>query len=134
MALNGFGKKKKIKFKSDKYFYCNGLRLGFQQALKFAGGETALDIGAGFGNEVKVLLNKGYSVTAVEPNLEAANYLNKLAGKRSNNLKVLEQSLPNLNINNKFDFVICEMVLHFLDKKDVMSSVKNIQSYTNVGA
>lgn len=119
-------------FESGGFYYYNGLRQTFRRALEFVDTPgSALDIGAGFGNEVRELLKRDFKVTATDFNKESVEYLQKLA-KKQNGLTVLNQALPDFP-KGKFDFIVCEMVLHFLSKKDAHLSIKKMQNSTQPG-
>lgn len=120
----------KRSFQSGGCYYYNGTRVTFKKSLPYLSGGRALDIGAGFGNETKELLRRGFEVVATDQNLEAVKYLKKLS--RNKKLTVLNQSLPEFP-EGKFDLIVCEMVLHFLEEKSVHSSIKNIQNATSSG-
>lgn len=129
---NLWKKPQRHSFESGGYYYYNGQRKTFTKALGYvARPGSALDIGAGFGNEVRTLLKRGFSVVATDSNPEAVRFLGKLS-KKNKRLTVLNQSLPELP-SSKFDFIVCEMVLHFLNKKDALKSVKKIQEATKSG-
>ena len=115
-------------FRSGEYHYYNGLRYTFEKVLPYLSGGRALDIGAGFGNETKELLRRGFVVVATDSNPEAVKYLKEVAKHQS--LTVLNQSLSEIPEGN-FDLIVCEMVLHFLDKKSVQASIEKMQNATN---
>lgn len=129
IVLSGLRKSQKSKFESNGYFYRSGLRVTFEKSLQYFSGGRALDIGAGFGNEVKVLLKQGAEVVATDNNKDAITYLTKLT-KKHLGLDVIEESLPSLSAIGTFDLIVCEMVLHFLNQKDTLSSIKRIQAKT----
>lgn len=129
---NLLGKTQKNKFESEGFYYYSGQRATFTEGLKYVKEPgRALDIGAGFGNEVKELLKRGCEVVAIDPNEEAVKYLQKVA-KKQPKLSVLHQALPDFP-EGKFDFIVCEMVLHFLSKKVAYESIKKMQAATNSG-
>ena len=117
------------KFKSGRYYYYSGLRTTFERSLSYISGSRALDIGAGYGNETKVLLDRGFSVVAVETEPGALKYLKRIESKNPK-LIVSSVSLPNIPNKMTYDIIVCEMVLHFLSKPDVHRSIKNMQHYT----
>ncbi len=132
VTRNLFGRTQRNKFESGGFYYYGGQRATFSKALSYiqkAG--KALDIGAGFGNEVKVLLKKGWKVVATDPNPEATAYLQKVA-KKQPELLVFEQALPDFP-EGSFDLIVCEMVLHFLKNEEAYQSIKNIQRVTEKG-
>lgn len=124
------GKNQWQKFESGGYFYYSGQRVTFTKALDFVKKPgNALDIGAGYGNEVKALLRRGFTVDATDINQDAVKYLHKVALRKSA-LKVYPIGLPELP-ESTYDFIVCEMVLHFLNKKDAYSAIAKMQQATN---
>lgn len=113
---------------SGDYVYKNAPRVTTAKAHAYIDGGTALDVGAGFGNEVRLLLEHGFTVTATEQNDEALAFL----AKEFPSITVLKQSLPEVP-NELYDLIVCEMVLHFLPKKKAYLSVKAIQGATKSG-
>lgn len=91
-----------------------------------------LDIGAGFGNNTKLLLDQGHKVVATETLPEAIEYLEAM-GRTYVNLKVLAQPVQALNKQSTYDAVICAMVLHFLSDHEVNQAIKAIQNATKAG-
>ena len=121
-----------MSFKSGDFHYYNKMRVTLSRALEFV--QTpgrALDIGAGFGNETKVLLKRGFEVVASDINPEAVTYLQKVA-RRNHKLTAIQQSLPEIP-PGEFDLISCEMVLHFLDENDVHRAVTGVQNSTRTG-
>lgn len=132
IVLSNITNTQRSKFESNGYFYYNGLRATFSEALQYLGSGDALDIGAGFGNETMELLKRGFRVVATDPNPEAIAYLERVA-KKNPELRVIQQSLPDCPQGNHFDLIVCEMVLHFLQKKEAHDSVKKMQARTKKG-
>ncbi len=119
-------------FKSGDFYYYNKTRVTFNRALEFV--QTpgrALDIGAGFGNETKILLQRGFEVVATDVNPEAVSYLKKLA-RRNHKLTAIQQALPEMP-PGEFDLISCEMVLHFLVEKDLYNAIASMQNSTRTG-
>jgi 2-polyprenyl-3-methyl-5-hydroxy-6-metoxy-1,4-benzoquinol methylase len=127
------GKTQRHKFESNGFYYYNGLRATFTEALSFVEQPgIALDIGAGFGNEVKVLLKRGFDVVATDSNPEAVKYLERIA-KKNTKLQVMRQALPKFPHGKLFDLIVCEMVLHFLSQQQAYASIEKVQANTRVG-
>ncbi len=91
-----------------------------------------LDIGAGFGNNTRLLLEQGHQVVATETLPEAVEYLETLKQKYEN-LEVLCQPVQALITQSTYDAVICAMVLHFLSNHEVTQAMRAIQNATKVG-
>lgn len=132
LVIHGLLGRRGRKFKSGNFYYYNGLRATFKKALPYTEKPgRALDIGAGFGNETRELLKRGFEVVATDVNPDAVKYLKKLS-KKERRLTPLATGLPDTP-EGKFDFVACEMVLHFLEEKDVLTSIKKMQQATKIG-
>lgn len=90
-----------------------------------------LDMGAGNGNNTKLFLETGYKVTAVEPNPNAIKVLEKLQKVYPKQLQIVEASVDTYETKQKFDVVVCCMVVHFMkDHKSGITAVRNVQSWT----
>lgn len=90
-----------------------------------------LDMGAGNGNNTKLFLEKGYTVTAVEPNPDAIKILKKLQKDYPKQLRIVEGSVDTYKPKQKFDVVVCCMVVHFMkDHESGIRAVHTIQSWT----
>lgn len=92
---------------------------------------TVLDIGAGNGNNTKFLLEKGYNVTAVEPNPYILKPLRLLQQQYPTRLKIIEGSLDSYAPKEKFDVIVCCMVVHFInDRPAGIQAIHNMQAWT----
>jgi len=90
-----------------------------------------LDMGAGNGNNTKFFLERGYKVTAVEPNPAAIKILEALQEDYPEQLHIVEASVATFKPKQKFDVVVCCMVVHFMnDHTAGASAIRNIQSWT----
>lgn len=118
---------------SNGFFYPNYPRQQVVEMLKYKQQGTALDIGAGFGNNTIPLLESGFEVTATETNSECVDELHKLSKKYPNKVHVSVELLERLHFDTQFDAVICTMVLHFLNRPDALTAIKNMQEWTASG-
>jgi len=59
----------------------------------------------------------------------AVAYLKNLS-KKNTKLTVVDELLPNISTHKAFSVVICEMVLHFLNKDEVKQSIVQMQKHT----
>lgn len=90
-----------------------------------------LDMGAGNGNNTKFLLEKGHTVTAVEPNPAMIKTLKQMQKTYPKRLRVVEASLDTYKPTETFDAVVCCMVVHFMKDHDSgVKAVRNVQSWT----
>ncbi|MFZ2545096.1 MAG: methyltransferase domain-containing protein [Candidatus Saccharimonadales bacterium] len=115
---------------SNGFFYPKYPRQQVVEMLKYKQCGTALDIGAGFGNNTIPLLESGFEVTATETNMECVDELHVLSEKYPNKVHVIAESLEKLHFDTQFDAVACTMVLHFLNRSDALTAVKNMQEWT----
>ena len=93
-----------------------------------------LDMGAGNGNNTKFLLERGYTVTAVEPNPTAIKKLEGLQKYYPKQIRIVEASVDTYKPKQKFDVVICCMVVHFMkDHRAGTKAVRTIQAWTKPG-
>lgn len=93
-----------------------------------------LDMGAGNGNNTKLFLERGYKVTAVEPNPAALKILKELQNNYPDQLRIVKDSVDTYKPKQKFDVVICCMVVHFMkDHQSGTKAIQDIQSWTKLG-
>ena len=118
---------------SNGFFYPDYPRQQVVEMLKYKQQGTALDIGAGFGNNTIPLLESGFEVTVTETNIECIDELHKLSEKYLGKVHVTGEPLERLHFDTQFDAVICTMVLHFLNRPDALTAIKNMQEWTASG-
>lgn len=70
-----------------------------------------LDAGCGSGRNIHYLIKNGYSVTGIDANSEMIEFLR--AQYAQSNSHFIHTTLENFDILNRFDFIICNAVLHF---------------------
>ena len=95
---------------------------------------TALDLGAGYGNEVALLINNGYKVFAVDYHKSSISNIklniNKKVKDKSlhKNLTIIQSNFEDLNWNTlpKFDLIISLNAISFLDKNNFNKVWRNI--------
>lgn len=93
-----------------------------------------LDMGAGNGNNTRPFLEQGCKVTAVEPNPNAIEMLKELQKSYPKQLRVVEASVDAYKPKQKFDAIVCCMVVHFMkDHKSGVKAIHDIQSWTKLG-
>ncbi len=94
---------------------------------------TVLDLGAGSGRNSFYLAEQGFQVTAVEKNPDAVARLRTVAKARDLDIQIVQSDLLDYQPRRKFDWIICTMVLHFLEDDQVAAAIKTIQSLTAPG-
>lgn len=92
---------------------------------------NALDLGAGEGADAIRLALLGYSVTAVEISKVAANKITRFANDALVAVKVQIADLSTYEPEGKFDIVICNGVLHYIEDKEPV--IRRMQSATRPG-
>jgi ubiquinone/menaquinone biosynthesis C-methylase UbiE len=118
---------------SNGFFYPDYPRQQVLEMLKYKRSGSALDIGAGFGNNTIPLLESGFNVTVTETNDECIEALHQLSEKHKDKVQVVGKPLEELNFETQFDAVICTMVLHFLSRSDALKALVNMQRWTKAG-
>lgn len=117
------------------HYYIEEPRFELQRLVPLLPGTGhVLDMGAGNGNNTRFLLDKGYKVTAVDPNPKVIEDLRRLQKQYPRKLKVQEGSIDTYKPQEKYDVVICCMVIHFMKNRAAgIRAVEGIQSWTKQG-
>jgi tellurite methyltransferase len=103
-----------------------------QRLVEYADPKTAIDIGAGAGRNALFLLLDNCAVTAVECGSES------LAALRQTHriypaLMVIDSTLQNLQIDDQFEAVLCNMTLHFLLGHEIPPAIDKLKALTGPG-
>lgn len=96
----------------------------YQEFKKYAKKSyKVLDVGAGYGDVTKQLIDKGCTVEAVEPSQYRANHLRKTLG-----IKVYEEILSKAPLDkDEYDMVIFSQVLmHLFSTKETIEKVREV--------
>ena len=101
------------------------------RALKGRPPGRALDLGAGEGADSIRLARLGYSVDAVEISKVGASKISRFADAANETVNVVLADISSYEPNEKFDIVICNGVLHYIDDKKPV--VERIQAVTKTG-
>ena len=72
-----------------------------------------LDAGCGSGRNIHLLLREGYNITGIDPNIEAINGLKLMYPNHTKSF--YHSSIEDFKSEVRFDFIICNAVLHFAD-------------------
>jgi tellurite methyltransferase len=91
----------------------------------------ALDLGAGEGADSIRLARLGYSVDAVEISKVGASKISRFADAANETVNVVVADISSYEPNEKFDVVICNGVLHYVDDKKPV--VERMQAVTKAG-
>ena len=103
--------KKRIKYYDETSVKPPSLFL--EQALRYANGTTAIDLGCGSGSDTKEMARQGFKVIAVDINKEVANYFSK---KDRDRIKLVIQPVEDFKFV-RCDFIYAKSSLVFLSPK-----------------
>lgn len=88
---------------------------------------TIADIGAGTGKFTRLLLERGFQVIAVEPNLDMASKLQKLVYEFPNQLTIQLASAEQTGLNeNSIDMIVCAQAFHWINEAEARVEWKKI--------
>lgn len=77
---------------------------------------TVLDLGCGQGRDSIFLASLGYQVTAVDNSKIGVTQMIKKSKKQKLNVKSIVADIINLKLNEKFDTILFDMLLHSFEK------------------
>lgn len=119
---------------ADGYTYYDEARQEVLTALdELPATAEVLDVGAGFGNNARELLQRGYSVTATETSPASVTRLEQLRRGHPDRLVVRRESVGDLADTSRFDAVVCTMVLHFLPPEAAQDALRRLQASVRPG-
>lgn len=102
-----------------------------EEVTKYIHSGTVLDIGAGYiGRDAFFLADLGFDVTATEVDDECIDNLRILNDDRGKPVKIIKGDIRTYEPEIKFDIVISDMVLHFLDTAEIVPAIRKIQDIT----
>lgn len=91
---------------------------------------NALDLGCGEGWNLLFLAERGFEVTGVDVSKVALGRFIENAELRNLRVKAANRPIQDYNFKEKYDIIICNYSLHYLDKRIGLRVVKNIQRIT----
>lgn len=86
---------------------------------------TALELGAGTGQFLKILEDNNFSTTAIEFSNEMIKYIKK----NSPNTKVINKNILEVTLNEKFDLIVAMAFIHCFDEEDLIEILKKINKW-----
>ena len=98
---------------------------------KYGKVKTVLDVGCGVGSHVKHLSDKGYNAEGVEADPAKVKY----SQKKYPNLKFKHQFMQTLNMNKKYDALICihNIIAFNKNNEEVFTTFKNFNKHLKKG-
>lgn len=101
------------------------------EILNYKTGGKLLDVGAGWGRNSLFLAQKGFSVTAIEPDHKELSRLKESSTNLGLPITLLPTDLSSIDFKDDFDVVVCAMVLHFLkSQKEVEQAITQLKMAT----
>ena len=97
--------------------------------------KTLLDVGCGEGRDCIAFAKKGYAVMGIEKNPsvfeKAKNNVNSSVGRKY--IELYNKDIREMQLNKKFDKILCNFVLMFMPKKDFMEMLERLYAKLNDG-
>jgi len=91
---------------------------------------SVLDAGCGVGRTLKYLVNRGIPRTKIT-GLDISQKMLSLAKKEVPGIKTVQANVVDFETKDKFDFIICIHVLHYLNNKDYKHALRNFYKLLN---
>lgn len=101
-----------------------------KEALKYCTFGKTLDLGCGEGKNSLFLAENGYDVTAVDISDVAIERLRKKATEKNLSIACFTCSAEDFVFQSSYHFVLCNYLLHFLQKSIGLDLIKRIQDHT----
>lgn len=92
---------------------------------------NALDAGCGDGRNSFALAQKGFDVTGIDQIPE--NVISEKAKKHKVDIRYRKGNLLDIDIEDKFDIIICSEVLHLFEEKEIILLMEKFLSATKNG-
>lgn len=92
-----------------------------------------LDIGSGNGRNVLYLAKEGFEVTALDSDRESLKTVSEIASDEGLVVKIISEDVRLFETTEKYDLIVCLMVLHFLNHKEIESVIDWMKKHTNTG-
>lgn len=109
----------------NNYIHLSQVKENLLNWYDFKKNSSFLEIGAGFGELTNLLINKGSKVVSIEQSLKKAKALEKRFEK-VDNLEVIVGDFLEINIENKFDYII---ITDYLEKNDFQETLKKAEKF-----
>lgn len=103
------------------------------KVVKYCKKGEALDLGAGHGQHTAYLLNKGFSVDAIDFSPGSIKKIKKTGNEHGKNLHAKVLDLHGIRLQKTYDIILCVHVLHNLSKRDRVTLLKKMQRHTRPG-
>ena len=107
----------KIKLDLEQNFLCVELLKYFQKG-------KVLDLGCGEGRDSVFLALNGFNVKSIDSSDNPIHKTNQLAKIHDVNLKLKKSDIRKIKLDEKYDVIICNFVLHFMLLLNLQSEVQ----------
>ena len=104
-----------------------------KKILEYRKTGAVIDIGTGQGHHAIFLAEQGFTVTALDTDVELVENLSKIAKERNLSITAKFGDVRTLDTEEKWDVVICTFVLHFLQHDEVEKAIPLLKSITKSG-
>lgn len=103
-------------------------------AMTYLHAGNALDVGCGSGRNSLFLSQHGFDVDAWDINRDSIQKLNEIIqSEQISNIHPLIRDLnQNTNINDRYDFICCTVVMMFLESETIPQLIKQMQNATKL--
>ena len=105
------------------------------KALKVYGKKIGrvLDIGAGGGEDSIFLSKKGFNVSALDSSKGAIHNIGQKSKIEGTKVKTIFADITKTELDGKYNIIICNNVLHFLNEGEAKEVIEKIKRYTEGG-
>lgn len=93
----------------------------------------ALDIGSSNGRNALYLARTGWNVSALDSDTESLLEIEKISKAENLNIKTYPKNIQDFQTTEKYNLIVCLMVLHFFTETEVKQVIKWIQDHTAEG-
>lgn len=104
-----------------------------KEALEYAKGGEAIDVGSHTGRNTFFLAENGFDVTAVDTSHEHLLELAEKSREKNVPIDCITTDILHLQTTKTFDLVLCTMVMHFLDDQDLRDGFNKLKDLTTPG-
>lgn len=98
--------------------------------LKYKKKGDVLDLGVGEGRNALFLAEQGFNVTGVDISKEGIEKLKKLAKLENLNINAINEDIRKFKFNKKYDIIISNATLHFLEKEEIEELIRKMRQNT----
>ena len=110
----------------NNYVYLSSVKENLLNWYDFKDNSSVLEIGAGFGELTNLLVKKVSNLVVIEENLKKAKILEERFKNGYDNLELIVGKFENINLKNKFDYIV---ITDYLEKNDFYKTLEIAKKY-----